>query len=372
MIATPMYHRTPFRQLRQIYSSLLALGRLPGIAEEINRTIASNGVEQMAAIRSLATSPPATETVKPPVAAPVLASHKHRLSAFRSELLAKIEQPLLCVDIGARWGVDSALLALKGKAKLLCFDPDEEECARLQANHSVDELEYVPLALSSDGRELSLTITREPACSSIYDPDEKLYTNYPALAESAPDRVVCVPSSSLDNFLAARNLGKPHLFKIDTQGSELDILKGSVRNLSEVCMIDVEVEFNPLYKGQPLFGQVDSFMRTNGFVLWRLTHLVHYPVESFDAASTEIEAVAHPPSRIQRINPGNGQLFWGQAHYVRSSFLVADPTPIDAAFARRAAVVTSAYGYWDLSLTILEKCPETKVEASDLRAILRA
>jgi Methyltransferase FkbM domain len=64
--------------------------------------------------------------------------------------------------------------------------------------------------------------------------------------------------------------------KLDTQGSELEILQGGVRALAGVRCVEVEVEFNPIYRGQPLFYEVDAFMRGQGFVLWKLTNLVHY------------------------------------------------------------------------------------------------
>lgn len=371
-----MYTRTPFRQISRIYSSILALGHWPAEAKAQNQEIAQAVMANAAATRELADQLRApvqlkTATPTPHPAAPPQegASPTARLlEQFRRNLLSRVEL-LLCVDVGARWGVDSALLLLKEKAKLLCFDPDEEECARLQIDHSLDAVEYVPLALSSDGRELSLTITRQPACSSIYPPMEAMYRHYPALIDIEPERVVSVPSTSLDKFLADRGLQRPDLLKLDTQGSELDILQGAVNNLSAVCMIDIEVEFNPIYSGQALFGEIDLFMRTHGFSLWRLPALVHYAPETFPSLKTPFQAVSHP-GRLETVNPGNGQLFWGQAHYVRSEFLPTSPRPLSADFAYRAAVIASAYGYWDLALLVLEKCKDAAFEASSLRELL--
>jgi FkbM family methyltransferase len=294
------------------------------------------------------------------------------LARFRDDLLKQLPDPLLCIDVGARWGADIALLLLKERAKLLCFDPDEAECARLQALQPISEVEYVPLALSSDGRELQLTVTREPACSSIYEPLPVLYEHYPALEVIVPERAVTVPSTSLDEYLQGRELGKPDLLKLDTQGSELDILRGSINSLSAACMIDIEVEFNPIYRGQALFGDVDVFLRARGFSLWRLPLLVHYAPTNFPCAETPVQAVSTPPERREDANPGNGQLFWAQAHYVRTECLIADERRIAAPLARRAAVIASAYGYWDLALMVLAKCADTGHEAAALRNLLTA
>lgn len=298
-------------------------------------------------------------------------SHTDLLAQFRNDLLDKLPERLLCVDVGARWGADNTLMLLKHKAKLLCFDPDAEECARLQALHPIDEVEYVPQALSQDGSELTLYTTREPACSSIFPPIEAIYSNYPALDIITPVQSDQVPSTTLDRYLATVELGLPDLYKLDTQGSELDILKGGVASLAGACMIDIEVEFNPLYGGQALFGDVDVFMRSHGFVLWRLPLLVHYTPAEVAAASTAISSISTPPGRFEVSNPGNGQLFWAQAHYVRSKCLITDPTDIDAHFARKAAAITSAYGYWDLALMALKKCPDTQEEAQVLQTLLQ-
>lgn len=304
------------------------------------------------------------------MAAPQSGSKLERLEEFRKELLSKINDRMLCIDVGARWGADGALLLLQEKAKLLCFDPDAEECARLQAAHSIEKVEYVPLALGADGQDLHLTITKDPACSSVYPPMEEIYRTYPALDVIRPERVVSVASTTIDAYLLERGIGKPSLFKLDTQGSELDILKGASASLGEACMLDIEVEFNPMYRGQALFGDVDQFLRSHGFVLWRFAQLDHYAPEHFPGLDGVVRTVAGPPSNMQTMSPGNGQLFWAQAHYVRASCVASSSTPITAAFAYRAAAVASAYGYWDLALTVLEKCPECSQEAVSLGRLL--
>lgn len=373
-----MNSRTPFRQISRIYSSILALGRWPDDAKaqslEISQALRAN----VAAIHDLADQVHnSLQHLGAPISTAEPAAQEHSASTaplllehFRRNLLRQIDTPLLCVDVGARWGVDSALLLLKDRAKLLCFDPDAEECARLQGHHLLEEVEYVPLALSSDGRDLTLHLTKEPACSSIFPPVRALYEKYPALVTIAPERVENFPSTTVDRFIAERALSKPDLIKLDTQGSELDILQGAVDNLSSACMIDIEVEFNPLYEGQALFGDVDLFLRRHGFVLWRLQHMVHYPHRSLpDSLAPQVTLAAYP-GRLETTRPGYGQLFWGQAHYVRRGCLATDETLIEVDFARRAAAIASAYGYWDLALMTLQKCSGTTAEATALEAIL--
>ena len=79
---------------------------------------------------------------------------------------------------------------------------------------------------------------------------------------------------SLEDFLKKFKKPSPDLIKLDTQGSELDILKSlSKNNLNNVLGIEIEVEFIEMYKNQPLFGEINSFLSKNNFEILDLrTH----------------------------------------------------------------------------------------------------
>ncbi|MEC7701929.1 MAG: FkbM family methyltransferase, partial [Pseudomonadota bacterium] len=66
---------------------------------------------------------------------------------------------------------------------------------------------------------------------------------------------------------------RPHanIVKIDTQGSELDILQSFAQeDFKEVVCVLAEVEFVDMYKNQPLFHDIDSYMQANEFTLFDL------------------------------------------------------------------------------------------------------
>ncbi|MBI2418024.1 MAG: FkbM family methyltransferase [Ignavibacteriales bacterium] len=60
------------------------------------------------------------------------------------------------------------------------------------------------------------------------------------------------------------------LLKIDTQGFELNVLKGSGKLLEHIQGVQVELSFVPLYEKQPLFPEVFGFLYENGFKMLRL------------------------------------------------------------------------------------------------------
>jgi hypothetical protein len=113
-----------------------------------------------------------------------------------------------------------------------------------------------------------------------------------------------------------------------------------------VRAVEVEVEFNPLYEDIPLFGDIDRFLREQGFVLWRLRDLAHYSQHGAgkDAPGEE---TAYYDGEIVRFPSGSGQLFWANAFYLRRDTAYPSASAGWEELARDACV-TSALGFHDL------------------------
>ena len=167
-------------------------------------------------------------------------------------------------------------------------------------------------------------------------------------------RTIHCPSTTLDDFIAKRNLGEVHAIKLDTQGSELDILRGSKRALKKCQFVIAEAEFNELYSGQNLFWDLDRFLRKQGFVLWRFNNLAHYSTGQIGSDEHTMLVSAAPGSH-QLIYLPNGQLFWGDALYVRTEATAAsrDSTTPQAAIA--GAALACQWRFFDLAVEMIRK-----------------
>jgi hypothetical protein len=63
------------------------------------------------------------------------------------------------------------------------------------------------------------------------------------------------------------------VLKSDTQGWELNVLRGAERTLSKTRVVLVEWQFDDVY-GKPLpFWKLDELMSGLGFRLWDIAHL---------------------------------------------------------------------------------------------------
>ncbi|HET9404582.1 MAG TPA: FkbM family methyltransferase, partial [Burkholderiales bacterium] len=119
--------------------------------------------------------------------------------------------------------------------------------------------------------------------------------------------------------------------KLDVQGGEIMVLNGAVRTLRDVLVIHAEAEFLPMYKNQPLFSDIDPWMRAHGFVLHKIPILgvrALYPFSTTDAAAAN-------------------QVLWSDVVYVRD-FMVLDRLS-EAQLLKLAAILHANYESYDLA-----------------------
>ena len=285
-------------------------------------------------------------------------------------LRARIAQPLNLIDVGAAGGAIEGWSEFGEKARVYCFEARDDEVERLVSSNQNSNIEYVPYALSVDGSGITLTITSTPTCSSSYRPIRNIFEKYPGCAIIRPIKEVRCRSISIDQFVKSRGIEKVHAIKLDTQGAELDILKGAKSALQSCLFVIVEVEFNALYEGQPLFCDVDRFMRDQGFVLWRLNNLAHYSTGVIDREPHAM-MIGSDPGGHHMVHFANGQLFWGDALYVRraATSVAEDALSYDDAVA--GAALVSQWRFWDLALEMVQKSGDSRL-LSEVRSLLGA
>ena len=69
----------------------------------------------------------------------------------------------------------------------------------------------------------------------------------------------------LDAFVAGELVTAPAMLKIDVQGFELEVLRGSVSLLAAFDYVYVEASFEALYEDQALFDDVAALARQRTF-----------------------------------------------------------------------------------------------------------
>ena len=273
---------------------------------------------------------------------------------FFNLLKQRIVRPLNLVDVGAAGGALDVWRQFGEKANIFCFEAREGESATLAAANRDGNIEYVPIALSKDKDGIELHLADNLGCSSAYRPVPELCRRHLACGQNRTMRTIRCPSATLDDFIAHRNLSEVHAIKLDTQGSELDILRGSEHALRNCQLVIAETEFNELYSGQNLFCDLDRFLRDRGFVLWRFNNLAHYSTGQI-GSDEHVMHVGAAPGGHRLIHSPNGQLFWADALYVRKEATAAARDSMSPQAAIAGAALACQWRFFDLAVEMIRK-----------------
>jgi FkbM family methyltransferase len=186
-----------------------------------------------------------------------------------------------------------------GKAKIIGFEPNEEECIKLNQEYGKPH-QFFPHFVG-DGQPATFHETNWLLTGSLFEPNSPLLEKFQNLAELVtPVATHPVSTTKVDDIDEITDVD---FFKIDIQGGELAVFQNALKVLSGTLLIQTEVEFLELYKGQPMFTDVDIFLRTQGFQF-----------HTFDGFGRR----AFKPLVINdNINQGLRQDLWSDAIYVR-------------------------------------------------------
>lgn len=165
-------------------------------------------------------------------------------------------------------------LLQRGLCRVTGFEPQPAALAQLLAAKGVMET-YLPYALGGGG-EVDLNICVASGMTSVMAPDRNTLELFSRLDELAQVKeVASISTRRLDDVEEVKSID---FLKIDVQGFELEIMRNGMRKLAEAALIQIEVSFTPLYEGQPVFGEIDLFLRGMGFVPHCFAALKQWPI----------------------------------------------------------------------------------------------
>ena len=157
------------------------------------------------------------------------------------------------------------LLEYFPSSEIIGFEIEKELCDKMNSKASKG-IKYYSCALGEKNEKKRLYNTKNPMCTSLYKPNEKLIRLYNNLDVAYLKNETEVETIALDTFIKKNNIDEIDLIKIDVQGAELDIFKGGKNTLQNVLKIICEVEFISIYENQPLFGDVSNFLTKYDFM----------------------------------------------------------------------------------------------------------
>jgi hypothetical protein len=176
---------------------------------------------------------------------------------------------------------------------------------------------------------------RDPRRTSLLEPNPNvlnLFHGFPIWGEVVATE--SVQTVRLDDVAEIAGLT---FLQMDIQGAELLALQHAENRLREALVLHLEVEFLQLYTGQPLFSDVEQFLRHRGYLFHRF----------FEPTSRAVQ----PMLLGGDIRSGLGQLVWSDAVFIRD-FSRLDRLD-DRELLVTAAIMHDCYNSWDLAQHLL-------------------
>lgn len=222
----------------------------------------------------------------------------------KSIFAATAASKIVIVDVGAQDLVSEehmyAPLQRAGATHVVGFEPLPDTGATpRRTDPSVVMLNHFVGA----GGPAIFHVTQFDPASSLFKPNMDFLSHFmslPRMCETVSSYEV--QTTRLDDVI---EIADCDFLKIDVQGGELDVLKGAQRLLDNVIVIHCEVEFAPVYQDQPLFAEVDTFLRSLGFELIDLINAGYNRYKELPGTATS-----------------GSRLLWAEALYFKTPHLL--------------------------------------------------
>jgi len=165
-----------------------------------------------------------------------------------------IKNPLNIVDVGSSGGCREVNLLSK-ISNVYAIDPRPKIYSQ-----DFNKFQNFSLGLFRVETTRKLFITNDPRASSIYEPNQSVIGLWRTDDAFNLEKIEDIECTTLDLLMRKSDVYNIDLLKLDTQGSELDILLGAHDYISKVSIIKIEVSFIEIYKGQKLFDEVHTYL----------------------------------------------------------------------------------------------------------------
>jgi len=279
----------------------------------------------------------------------------------------------IVADVGARYGIHPSWNGYDAPLRYIAFEPDPDEARRLRdvyENTPSFTYEVLETALDKQNGRRDFHLLKHRGLSSCLRPDLKSECfRHLKPGQAEIERTIKIETERGDDVFARLGV-VPDFLKIDTEGTEQDVIEGCEGLLSNgVLGIRSSCNFQPCFIGQRLFSDSHDYLMARGFILLNLVYKgFGYPRLG----------LFRKPDPIENEDHRYGILVAADAVWIRK------PESIDTLFSSEAATIArlklSAFCFFnnapDVAIDLMRECSETgaltgRIAATRLYKMLR-
>ena len=189
--------------------------------------------------------------------------------------LTRLISPRTVIDVGANKG-QFTLFALEAwpACRVYAFEPLTEAATRFRAVMNGNRRVMLrEVAVGSTSGTAEIHVSGREDSSSLLPIGDRQAELFPGTGEVG---IRTIPVARLSEVLDQDRLIEPVLLKIDVQGFELAVLRGSDELLPLVRWLYIECSEIELYNGQSLRPEIEALLLDRGFRVERRLNQVHH------------------------------------------------------------------------------------------------
>ena len=218
---------------------------------------------------------------------------------FVSKLLG--ENKIRLIDIGAAGGVHEVWKPYEKNIDLILFEPHEFSYKNLNKKNQ----KVINKGLWSEkNKKQNFFRTQKPECSGLLEPHYDYLKKFPNVERFKVVKTESTETTTLDNEFNSQSF--PHFIKIDTEGAELEILKGGQSTLNNVLGLVVECVFFNLRKNQCKFEEIKNYLEEKNIHFFDFLNIIRWERHRFSYVGqpqiSDVLFLTPPEIIIERYN----------------------------------------------------------------------
>ena len=182
------------------------------------------------------------------------------------------------LDIGAAGDINKRWSIIKDKISIFLVEPHPESANELKQK-GVKVIER--FLYEEEGKNIKFYQTKKKTNSGFLKPNLVHLKKFPDLERYNIEETVDVSTSTLDNEIKKMNVKNLDFVKIDTEGSELNILKGSKNTLKNVLGLEIECNFFHLREDSPLFEDIRNYLKNYGIIFVDFLNIIRWEMNNY-------------------------------------------------------------------------------------------
>lgn len=198
------------------------------------------------------------------------------------------------IDVGASGGAMPRWYPYRRDLSFVGFEPDERSSLALMNSEEAREFaeyEVMPIAAWDQDGTVTISFTAKPECSSYFQPNTGFLDRFPESERFKVTGSAEMECRSLDSVLSDRP-SPADFIKLDLEGGELKVLQGAEHVLRTCLGLQIEVCFQTLREGQPLFGDISRFLEDKDIEFVDFIHIFRWERDGYRQVGQAIFADA--------------------------------------------------------------------------------